>query len=213
LRFVARGATFRETRPKSRAIGQSGGMNPPKILLAGDARLAAFPAAEGSEANAPGVVGWREWVGLPELGIARVEAKIDTGARTSALHAGSIEAFEADGETWVRFDVTGEGENVPWHEAPVADRRSVRSSNGETELRYVIRTELALAGRVWPVEISLTNRERMELPMLIGREALAGRVLVDAEKSWLWGRPRWRPASSRRFRPATRRRARSGEVS
>jgi ribosomal protein S6--L-glutamate ligase len=142
-----------------------------------------------------------------------VEAKIDTGARTSALHANSIEPFEADGAAWVRFDVAGESESVPWHEAPVADRRSVRSSNGETEQRYVIRTGLVLAGRAWPVEISLTNRERMELPMLIGREALAGRVLVDAEKSWLWGRPRWRPVLPRRVRPAKRRGARSGELS
>lgn len=163
------------------------------------------------EASAPAVVGWREWAGLPELGIAQVEAKIDTGARTSALHAGSIETFEIDGEAWVRFDVTGESESVPWHESPVADRRSVRSSNGGTELRYVIRTGLVLAGSAWPVEISLTNRERMELPMLIGREALAGRVLVDAEKSWLWGRPRWRPIRPRR--PAKRRSARPGEYS
>jgi hypothetical protein len=120
-----------------------------------------------------------------------------------------IEPFEVDEMEWVRFDVTGEAENAPWHEAPVADRRVVRSSNGETELRFVIRTELALAGRVWPVDITLTNRERMELPMLIGREALAG-VLVDAERSWLWGQPLLRPKPGRN--PAQKRRPlRSGE--
>lgn len=170
----------------------------PKILLVGDERLSAFPAYPDEQGDARLVVGWREWAGLPSLGIALVKAKIDTGARTSALHANLIEPFEAAGTEWVRFDVSGEAENVPWHEAPVADRRSVRSSNGETELRFVIRTELALAGRSWPVEITLTNRERMELPMLIGREALAGRMLVDAERSWLCGRPLLRTKRSRR---------------
>jgi hypothetical protein len=163
----------------------------PKILLLGDERLAAFP--EQPEVGLSlAVVGWREWVGLPGLGIARVKAKMDTGARSSALHANSIEPFEADGKQFVRFDVMGESENVPWHEAPVSDRRLVRSSNGETELRVVIRTDLSIAGRTWPADITLTNRERMDLPMLIGREALAGRALVDPERSWLSGRPLWR---------------------
>jgi hypothetical protein len=186
-------------------------MNRPKVLLSGDERLSAFRASGAPDTAEPLVVGWREWASLPELGIAQVEAKIDTGARTSALHANSIEAFERDGARWVRFDVTGEAASVPWHEAPVADRRSIRSSNGETEVRYVIRTALSLAGRVWPVEISLTNRERMELPMLIGRAALAGRVLVDAEKSWLCGRPRWRSVRRRSARPPKVRRRNSGE--
>jgi hypothetical protein len=172
----------------------------PKILLVGDERLSAFPAYPDEKGDARLVVGWREWAGLPGLGIALVKAKIDTGARTSALHANLIEPFEAGAVQWVRFDVTGEAENVPLHEAPVADRRSVRSSNGETELRFVIRTELALAGLSWPVEITLTNRERMELPMLIGREALAGRMLVDAERSWLCGRPLLRQPRARRRR-------------
>lgn len=186
-------------------------MPPPKILLAGDSRLAAFPAEKGDLDDSLVVVGWREWAGLPTLGIARVKAKADTGARTSALHVNSVEAFERGRTTFVRFDVTGETEGVAWHEAPVADRRLFKSSNGETELRFVIRTELGLAGRVWPVEISLTNRERMELPMLVGREALAGRVLVDAEKSWLWGRPTWkvRPPS----KTPARRKRRSGDRS
>ncbi len=172
-------------------------MRLPKILLTGDERLAAFPALA-AEGDQPAVVGWREWAGLPGLGIGRIEAKIDTGARTSALHANSIETFEAEGILSVRFDVTGEAENAPWHEARVADRRWVRSSNGEAELRFVIRSELQLAGQEWLAEITLTNRERMELPMLIGREALAGRVLVDAEKSWAWGKPLRRAPPKRR---------------
>src|SRR5690606_9136743 len=120
------------------------------------------------------VVGWREWVSLPQLGIGRIEAKVDTGARTSALHANSIETFSARGAPWVRFDVTGEAETMPWHEAEVAGRRSVRSSNGESEMRFVVCTSLLVAGRSRPLEITLTNRDRMELPMLVGREALAG---------------------------------------
>jgi hypothetical protein len=183
-------------------------VSPPKILLNGDERLDAFVEPAGLNGrDGHVVVGWREWVGLPDLGIARVMAKMDTGARTSALHANSIEVFQVDGASWLRFDVTGEAETVPWHEAPLADRRLVRSSNGETELRYVIRTGLCLAGRNWPIEISLTNRERMELPMLIGRGALAGRLLVDAERSWLWGRPIWQQLRSVR---AARRRASGG---
>lgn len=167
-------------------------MRLPKIILEGDERLAGLGTAPSALLAEVPVVGWREWAGLPGLGIARVEAKMDTGARSSALHVSSIEAFEDGGRAAVRFDVIGESETVPWHEALVADRRMVRSSNGEAELRFVIRTDLALAGRTWPIDLTLTNRERMELPMLVGREALAGRVLVDAEKSWIWGKPVWR---------------------
>lgn len=178
----------------------------PKILLDGDSRLAAFPEYSNGIEGGRLVVGWREWAGLPGLGIARVQAKIDTGARTSSLHANSIEVLERDGVEMVRFDVVGEGENAPWHEASVADRRQVRSSNGEAELRFVIRTDLSLGGRVWTVEITLTNRERMEAPMLIGREALASHVVVDPSESWFLGRPDWRS-----LRPRPRRKARSGE--
>ena len=187
------------------------GMPTPKILLEGDQRLGAFPDRHVGDSDERLVVGWREWAGLPLLGIARVKAKMDTGARTSALHANSIDPFDLKGALWVRFDVTGETEHAPWHEAPVADRRQVRSSNGGTELRFVIATDLLLAGRVWPIELTLTNRERMDLPMLIGREALAGRLLVDAEKSWLWGRPGWRSPQPPVGRSAARRRRGVGE--
>jgi hypothetical protein len=176
-------------------------MNHPKILLIGDPRLEAFSPSQVAGSAGQNVVGWREWAGLPVLNIARLMAKVDTGARTSALHANFIDQFERNGQPWVRFDVAGEAEGMPWHEVEVLDQRLIRSSNGETEMRNVIRTELYLAGRTWPIELTLTNRERMELPMLIGREALAGRVLVDAEKSWLSGRlivrpPRSRPADA-----------------
>lgn len=183
----------------------------PKILLEGDPRLDAFPQSPANDSGGAVVVGWREWAGLPSFGIARIKAKLDTGARTSALHANSIESFEAAGVLWVRFDVTGEGADVPLHEARILDRRMVRSSNGGSETRFVIRTELMLAGRSWQAEMTLTNRDRMDLPMLIGREALAGRALVDAEKSWLWGRPGLANAGRRKRRPPQPRPAQPGD--
>ena len=176
-------------------------MRLPKILLEGDERLSAFRDRRGGAESAHVVVGWREWAGLPELGIARIAAKVDTGARTSALHADLIERVERDGAPFVRFGVTGEAAGTPVHEAPVIDRRPVKSSNGETEMRFVIRTGLALAGRVWPIELTLTKRDRMELPMLIGRQALAGRALVDAERSFVWDRPS-ASKRARRLKPA-----------
>jgi len=175
-------------------------MRGPTILLEGDSRLSAFAFRSGYGEGSRVVVGWREWVSLPELGIARVAAKIDTGARTSALHADRIELDERAGGMVVRFHVVGEGDPAatPRHEAPLLDRRMVRSSNGESELRCVIRTLLVLAGRSFDIELTLTNRAGMELPMLIGRAALAGQALVDPEQSWTWERPR---GPRRRKRP------------
>lgn len=152
------------------------------------------------------IVGWREWAALPDLGIARIKAKIDTGAKTSALHASRIALVEKDGDTRVAFDVIGEGAHrgPRHHEAPLVGRRVIRSSNGEEQERFVIQAMLALAGRRWPVELTLADRTAMELPMLIGRQALGGRVLVDSGASYLWGRPK--PAAARRGKsPALRR--------
>lgn len=171
-------------------------MPAPKILRLGDPHLDGF--AERGLATRDGLplVGWREWVGLPELGIVRIAAKVDTGAKTSALHANSLQPFTRNGAAFVRFDVTGEDADAPWHELPVLGRRSVRSSNGESEMRYVVGTRLKVGADVWTIDLTLTNRERMEMPMLIGREALAGRVLVDAGKSWLSGAPARRPRTT-----------------
>ncbi|MGQ7792528.1 ATP-dependent zinc protease family protein [Faunimonas sp. B44] len=177
-------------------------MTSPKIFLAGDPRISALSRSADKPPGGPLVIGWREWASLPGLGIGLIHAKIDTGAKTSSLHAGSIEPFDKDGAPYVRFDVTGEGADTPWHEAKIVDRRQVRSSNGGVETRYVIRCDLGLADRVWPIELSLTNRERMDLPMLIGREALAGRALVDAARSWLCGRPDFRRRATRARRSA-----------
>ena len=170
-------------------------MPAPKILRLGDPHLDGFAERRLSKRDGLPLVGWREWVGLPDIGIVRIAAKIDTGAKTSALHANSLKPFTRNGVAFLRFDVTGEDPNAPWHEMPVLGRRSVKSSNGESEMRYVVAMRLKVGADLWPIDVTLTNRERMEMPMLIGREALAGRVLVDAGKSWLTGAPaRRRPA-------------------
>jgi hypothetical protein len=140
------------------------------------------------------LVGWREWVALPELGIARLPAKVDTGARTSALHAVNIDAETRGGEPWVRFVVPEEatGDDAPRvHAARVLDVREVKNSSGDTERRYVIMTVLQVAERHFHVEVTLTDRSEMEFPMLIGRNALrAGRLLVHPSRSFLQGQPR-----------------------
>lgn len=134
------------------------------------------------------IAGWREWVGLPELGVGRIKAKLDTGARTSALHAFGIEQFERDGSAWVRFEVhpvQRSTRSVVIAEAPLVDRRRVRSSSGRAEERLVIMTRLSLGSAGWPVEITLTRRDAMGFRMLVGRQALRRRVLVDSGRSWL----------------------------
>ncbi len=137
------------------------------------------------------IVGWREWVALPDLGLPAVKAKVDTGAKTSSLHAFGIERFRQDGRERVRFGVHPLQENerlVVRAVADVADERLVVSSNGHEELRVVIRTTLHLGGGAWPAELTLTDRRTMRLRMLLGRQALRDRLLVDAGVSYLHGR-------------------------
>lgn len=134
------------------------------------------------------VVGWREWVGLPDFAETRVKAKIDTGARTSALHAFRLKAFERDGERWVRFElhpIQRDAETRIPCEARVVDRRRIRSSNGKTEWRYVVRTVLEMGGARWPIELSLTRRDEMGFRMILGRTALRTRATVDPARSFL----------------------------
>jgi hypothetical protein len=134
------------------------------------------------------MIGWREWVGLPELGVARVKAKIDTGARTSAIHAFDIESYRRGGTPWVRFELHPLQRNNELRvrcDAPVLDERVVRSSTGHAERRFVIATALLLGELSWPIEISLAQRDEMGFRMLIGRTAIARRVLVDPGRSFL----------------------------
>lgn len=136
------------------------------------------------------VLGWREWIALPQLGIAAIKAKIDSGARTSALHVDALEEYEQDGRRWLRFVVpTGRRNAIPVAcAAPAVDRRAVSDSGGHVTTRWFIRTEFALAGRRWQAEINLTSRRNMLFPLLLGRNALGGFV-VDPGAAYLHGRP------------------------
>lgn len=142
------------------------------------------------------VLGWREWVRLPELGVDRIKVKVDTGARSSSLHAYEVQRVERDGETHLRFQVhpvQRDDSVVVEAEVPLHEDRKVRPSTGRQTIRPVIVTEVELAGRRFPIEVTLANRDRMGFRMLLGREALASRFLVDASGSFLAGGTRRRP--------------------
>jgi hypothetical protein len=134
------------------------------------------------------VLGWREWLALPELGIDSIRCKVDSGARSSALHVESIDCFDRDGSEHVRFALhTGVEGELRTCTAPVLDRRPVTDSGGHVTERVFIRTRLALAGVVFRAEINLTNRRNMLFPMLLGRTAMAGRFVIDPERSFVLG--------------------------
>lgn len=139
------------------------------------------------------VIGLREWVALPTLGVAGLRAKIDTGASTSSLHATEIEPFERDGETWVRFNAhLGTVVQLRHRrcEALLVARKTIKSSNGHAQVRYVIRTTLALGDRVWPVEFTLACRKSMRYRMLLGSKALIdGGLLVNPAVSYAQDKP------------------------
>ncbi|CAM3898098.1 ATP-dependent zinc protease family protein [Nocardioides zeicaulis] len=156
------------------------------------------PPVDPDDATAPPsaakvILGWREWVGLPQAGVAWMKAKIDTGARSSSIHAFDLESYVRDGAEWVRFSIH------PWQRSdddhvelslPVLDVREVRSSNGQVERRYAVAMDVTLAGRTITTEMTLSNRDEMGFRMLVGREALERGFLVDSSLSYAGGKPR-----------------------
>jgi hypothetical protein len=135
-------------------------------------------------------VGWREWVGLPDLNVDAIKAKIDTGARTSSLHAFRIEPFRRENAAWVRFELHPIQRSRAMKvacKARVIGERSVRSSNGSVDRRYIIKTLLRLGDVAWPIELSLANRDEMGFRMLLGRTALRGRTVIEPGRSFLLG--------------------------
>ncbi|MDQ2077600.1 ATP-dependent zinc protease [Marinimicrobium sp. ABcell2] len=148
------------------------------------------------QTNSMQTIGWREWVNLPGLGAVVTKAKIDTGARTSALHAYYVEPFRRDGKNWVRFGLhplQGDKDTAVDCEAPVVDRRQVTDSGGHREMRYVIATPVQLGAARFDVEVTLTDRENMRFRMLLGRTALKARFLVDSNRSFLLGGDKTHP--------------------
>jgi hypothetical protein len=144
------------------------------------------------------LAGWREWVSLPGIGVDWIKAKLDTGARTSAIHAFDIEEIDKGGDTWVRYSIH------PWQrsdadavvvENKVLDVRTVRSSSGHIEDRYVVMMDMSLVGRTITGEVTLSRRDEMGFRMLVGRQTLRQGLVVDPGRSYLGGRP---PLSTRR---------------
>ena len=138
------------------------------------------------------VLGWREWVSLDGWAVPHLKAKVDTGARTSSLHAFDLDYFERDGADWVRFEVH------PWQrsasdavpvEAPIVELRKIKSSTGDVQRRPVVLAAVSIAGERHEIEVTLTNRDEMGFRMLLGRQALRGRFLVDPGSSYRGGRP------------------------
>jgi len=143
--------------------------------------------------STPATIGWREWVALPDLNLPALKAKVDTGARTSALHAFLIEPYTKDGIDMLRFMIhpiqLNDRLEVECH-APVFDYREVTDSGGHREMRYVIQSRLVIGNIEQPVEMTLTNRDTMRFRMLLGRRAMENRFLVDPGASYVNGKLR-----------------------
>lgn len=134
------------------------------------------------------ILGWREWVGLPEFGIKNIKAKIDTGAKTSVVHAFRISEISQNGMPFIRFYLHPEQHQTKLEipcTAPFTEQRSIRSSNGAKETRYVIKTDICLGTKSFPIELSLTNREELGFRMLLGRDAIKDRYIVNPAHSFL----------------------------
>ena len=137
------------------------------------------------------VIGWREWVGLDDLNVPRIKAKIDTGARTSAIHAFRVRPFTDRGAPHVSFLLHPEQRRrTPEIECicPVHDERKVRSSNGQQELRYVVRTLARIGELEWPIELTLADRDQLGFRMLLGRQAMRQHFVIDPGRSFVGAR-------------------------
>lgn len=144
----------------------------------------------GQQHSAPSrrpAIGWREWVALPSLNVARIKAKVDTGARTSALHAFNLKTFTRDEQLWVRFEAhpaQRSKRQIVRCEAPVKDHRTITNSGGGREKRYVIETILQIGEIAWSIDVTLTDRDQMGFRMLLGRSAIRRRFVVDPARSY-----------------------------
>lgn len=144
-------------------------------------------------------IGWREWVSFPDLGVDAIKAKIDTGARTSALHAHRLTVARRDGIEVARFEIHPvQRKPTPsiQTELEVVDWRVVRSSNGLRQRRPVVVTDVVAGEHRWEIELTLTSRDSMGFRLLLGRSAVAGRFLVDVARSYVLGRPGTEPGHS-----------------
>lgn len=135
--------------------------------------------------------GWREWVGLPSIGVESIKAKLDTGARTSALHAFNIKTYWSKGELWAKFFVhpfqVDDSREIACR-ARIEDIRTVSNPGGRRQRRLVIRTEIRLGDETWPIDLSLTDRDEMGFRLLIGRTAMHRHLIVDPDRSYLLGK-------------------------
>tara|TARA_R110002167_G_scaffold60861_3_gene171550 strand:- start:541 stop:969 length:429 start_codon:yes stop_codon:yes gene_type:complete len=138
--------------------------------------------------NKKHLVGALELCDLPQLKLSGLEARVDTGATTSSLHVDNIVKFKKEKEKWVRFDIHPDSHDVSklmQREAKVKSVRKVKSSNATKQTRYVIETDISIAGMQWGIELTLTDRSEMKYLMLLGREAMSGRLIVDPEHEFL----------------------------
>jgi hypothetical protein len=136
-------------------------------------------------------LGWREWAALPDLGLPAIKVKVDTGARTSALHAYYTEKYQLDSVDMVKFLIHPIQRNFDFHvecHAPLIDFREVSDSGGHREMRYVIKTSIVIGNSNWPIEITLTNRDNMRFRMLLGRRAMEARAVIEPGASYLNGK-------------------------
>lgn len=134
------------------------------------------------------LLGWREWVALPDLGIEEIKAKVDTGAKSSCLHAFDVHVVNESDQPWVHFvvhPVQGKADPALLAKARLLEYRLVRSSSGHSESRPVIETSVNVGGRIWTIELTLTNRDEMGFRMLLGRSAISRRFWIDPSKSFL----------------------------